>query len=52
MVTVVDGFRWAVLGAPAPTAGMIIASVSVAAAMVIGGLGYFQSTERDFADVI
>jgi lipopolysaccharide transport system permease protein len=52
MVTVVDGFRWALLSAPAPTPGMVVASVAVACVLAVVGLIYFQSTEREFADVI
>jgi lipopolysaccharide transport system permease protein len=52
MVTVVDGFRWALLGAPAPTGGMVAASVGVTIVLLVGGLFYFQKTERTLADVI
>jgi lipopolysaccharide transport system permease protein len=51
MVGVVDGFRWALLGTPAPGPAM---SASVAASLVVlaGGALYFRRMERTFADVI
>ena len=52
MATVVDGFRWALLGTPAPTAGMVVASS--AATVVALGLAArtFSRMERTFADVV
>jgi lipopolysaccharide transport system permease protein len=48
---VVQGFRWALLGA-APPGGTALASVSVTALLLVGGLIYFRRTEDTFADVI
>lgn len=50
MVGVVEGFRWAVFGTgPAPTAALISSAV-VTAVLLAGGIRYFQSVERAFAD--
>lgn len=51
MVGVIEGFRWAVLGADAPLAQI---GVSAAAALVllVAGLAYFDRVERGFADFI
>ena len=52
MASVLDGFRWAVLGgAPVPGA-CLAASASVAFAMLLSGLWYFRWVERRFADVV
>ncbi len=53
MVGVIDGFRWAILGKDsliyAP--GLIVSPVLVVL-LLYGGIKYFRSTERTFADVI
>jgi lipopolysaccharide transport system permease protein len=51
MVGVIEGFRWAVLGADAPLA---LIGVSAASALVlfVAGLAYFDRVERSFADFI
>jgi lipopolysaccharide transport system permease protein len=46
-----DGFRWALLGAPPPGAGLIL-SLGVTVALLISGVLHFQRVERRFADVI
>jgi lipopolysaccharide transport system permease protein len=51
MAGVVEGFRWAVLGGPLPTAALGL-SVAVSAAVLFSGLVYFRRVERTFADVI
>jgi lipopolysaccharide transport system permease protein len=51
MATVVEGFRWAVLGT-AFSLPMAVSSVSVAAAALAGGLVYFRKMEGTFADVL
>jgi ABC-type polysaccharide/polyol phosphate export permease len=48
---ILDGFRWALLGAPWPGRYLAI-SLAVAAALLASGLLYFQHVERRFADVI
>jgi lipopolysaccharide transport system permease protein len=52
MAGAVEGFRWAVLGTPAPPGGMIALSVAVSGALLVGGAFYFRRTEKTFADVI
>lgn len=51
MTGVLDGFRWALVGAPAPPVQDLL-SAATAIVLLIGGLAYFQRTERGFADVI
>jgi lipopolysaccharide transport system permease protein len=51
VVGVLDGFRWAVLGAPWPDVSPFV-SLAVTAVLLIGGVLYFQRVERRFADVI
>jgi lipopolysaccharide transport system permease protein len=50
MAGVVDGFRWALLGA-APPAPTLIASVAATALLLTSGMFYFRRMERSFADV-
>jgi lipopolysaccharide transport system permease protein len=52
MVTVIDGMRWAFLGADAPSIGVALCSIGGAAAMLTVGLAYFRRTERFFADLV
>ena len=52
MAGVVEGFRWALLGTPAPSVGMIVVSTAVTIVALFGGLAYFRRAERDFADLI
>lgn len=51
MAGVVDGFRWALLGAPAP-GPLLWVSVATVVVILITGLLYFRRMERTFADVI
>jgi lipopolysaccharide transport system permease protein len=52
MVSVVDGFRWAMLGAPAPEPINVVTSTAVALVVLFVGVVYFRQTERSFADVV
>jgi lipopolysaccharide transport system permease protein len=52
MATVIGGFRWAIVGTPAPTPTMILVSVVAVACTMVAGIAYFRRTERTFADVI
>lgn len=52
MAGVVDAFRWAVVGAPAPPGGMVALSAAVSLLLVTGGAYYFRRVERRFADVV
>jgi len=48
---VIEGFRWALAGGPAP--GVItFVSAAVVIVMTIGGAIYFRRLEGTFADVI
>jgi lipopolysaccharide transport system permease protein len=51
MAGLVDGFRWSLLGAPAP-GGAAAVSLVVGLVVVLAGLAYFARAERYFADVI
>jgi ABC-type polysaccharide/polyol phosphate export permease len=51
LVGVLDGFRWAVLGAPWPGSELLL-SLGMTAALLVSGVLYFQRVERRFADVI
>jgi lipopolysaccharide transport system permease protein len=51
MAGVIEGFRWALLGTPAPGA-MIAVSCAMVAFLLVAGLLYFRRVEARFADVI
>jgi len=51
MTGVVEGFRWALVGGPAP-GPMLLASSAVVVALLATGLVYFRSTEGTFADTL
>ena len=52
MAGVVEGFRWALIDA-APRPGRVtLLSAAIMLLLLIGGLFYFRSAERSFADVI
>ncbi len=51
MVGVVDGFRWALLGAAWPGATIAVSTAS-ALVLVVLGASYFRRMERGFADVV
>lgn len=50
MVGVVEGFRWAILGAPRPPVVPMLVSGAVTALMLVGGLYFFRRMEKTFAD--
>ena len=52
MTGVVEGFRWALLGANTRPGPMIVASTTAAFLILIGGVLYFRRTERTFADIV
>ncbi len=52
MVGVIEGFRWALLGAPTGPGPIIMVSAGVAGALVCSGLYYFRRLERTFADIV
>ena len=51
MTLVIQGFRWGLLGNPAPDPSMLI-SIPLVIVLLVSGLFYFRRTERFFADVI
>jgi len=52
MAGVVEGFRWALLGTPAPSWGLVTASAVIALATLVGGAAFFHRSELYFADLI
>jgi lipopolysaccharide transport system permease protein len=52
MVSVVDGFRWTLLGLDAGPGLSIAVSVAVTLGILIGGALYFRRVERFLADVV
>jgi lipopolysaccharide transport system permease protein len=50
MVTVIEGFRWSLLGGPAPALATSLVSIAVVAAALLGGLVLFDRFTRTFAD--
>jgi lipopolysaccharide transport system permease protein len=52
MVGVVEGFRWAVLGAKGEPASELLAAALVALLLLITGVFYFRRVERTFADIV
>lgn len=52
MVTVIEGFRWSLLGTPAPSWEMALASTVSVLVALWGGARYFRRMESGFADVI
>jgi lipopolysaccharide transport system permease protein len=52
MVGVVEGFRWALLGAETPPGPMIWVSASISVLLLVTGMYYFRRMERTFADMV
>ena len=52
MVSVIKGFRWALLGTNTAPGPIIAASVVAALFLLISGAFYFRRMERTFADVV
>ena len=52
MAGVIEGFRWALLGAGTGPDWMTAISVLVALALLVSGAFYFRRMEKNFADVI
>ncbi len=52
MTGVVEGFRWALLGANTAPGAMLAASTVAALVILVGGAYYFRSVERTFADLV
>lgn len=51
MVGVIQGFRWALAGAPAPDRSIVL-SIAATVALLAFGLYYFKRMEDTFADII
>ncbi len=52
MAGVVEGFRWALLGAASPPWGVVASSILMVTAGLVGGLFFFRRLERTFADLV
>jgi lipopolysaccharide transport system permease protein len=52
MVGVVEGFRWALLGADTAPGPMILVSTLASFVILAGGALYFRRMERTFADIV
>jgi lipopolysaccharide transport system permease protein len=52
MAGVVEGFRWALLGGPAPSGPMLLLAVGVVFLLLGLSAVYFLKVELTFADVI
>jgi lipopolysaccharide transport system permease protein len=52
MVGVVEGFRWALLGAAPPSPATLAASALISVILLVSGMYYFRRMERTFADVV
>ncbi len=52
MVGVVEGFRWALLGAQPPAVETLLISVLISLALLVSGMYYFRRMERTFADMV
>jgi lipopolysaccharide transport system permease protein len=52
MTGVVEGFRWAFLGAGTPPSPMMAVSATISVVLLITGLFYFRRMEQTFADMV
>jgi lipopolysaccharide transport system permease protein len=52
MVGVVEGFRWALLGANTAPGPIIVASSFASSLILVGGAFYFRRMEKTFADIV
>ncbi|HRI37285.1 MAG TPA: ABC transporter permease [Nitrospira sp.] len=52
MATVVEGFRWSLLGTGGLSTDMWLTSVAVTVVVFVSGLYYFRRIEETFADVV
>jgi lipopolysaccharide transport system permease protein len=53
MAGVVQGFRWALFGNGIAQVGhLMLVSFGATTLLLIGGIAYFRSVERSFADVV
>lgn len=52
MAGVVEGFRWALLGAQTAPGPMVAVSAAISLVILVSGLYYFRRMERTFADMV
>lgn len=52
MASVIEGIRWALFGKQPPDFSMMLMSVVMVVALLVGGLLFFRNMERTFADVV
>jgi lipopolysaccharide transport system permease protein len=52
MAGAIDGFRWSLLGTPAPPLAQLLISTVIAVSILVGGLFYFRRAEASFADIM
>ena len=52
MTAAISGFRWAVIGSPAPPAPVLPLGIAMAVILLVTGLAYFRRAEPGFADTI
>jgi lipopolysaccharide transport system permease protein len=52
MVGVVEGFRWALLGADTAPGPVVAVSAAAAVCLLLGGAFFFRRMEKTFADVV
>jgi lipopolysaccharide transport system permease protein len=52
LTSVVDGFRWALLGNKAPWGTTFYISLAMVFVILVGGIAFFKRTEKTVADVI
>ena len=52
MVSVIEGFRWALLGKECPDLLVMAVSSAMVVVMLLGGIVYFKKMEQSFADEI
>jgi lipopolysaccharide transport system permease protein len=51
-VAAITGFRWAVVGTPAPTTTMLALGLTTMVVLFVGGLGFYRRAESRFADTL
>jgi lipopolysaccharide transport system permease protein len=52
VVAAITGFRWAIVGTPAPTATMLALGVTTMVILFLGGLVFYRRAEPRFADTL
>jgi lipopolysaccharide transport system permease protein len=52
MTSVVEGFRWCLLGITPPDVPILVGSTCIAIILFVGGLYYFRRTERTIVDMM